>query len=232
MILSIETSTSTCSVAFHSNGKLIAYEEVHLEKSHSGYLTVIIDQIMANCQIEKENIDCIAVSEGPGSYTGLRIGVSSAKGLCYAWDVPLIAVNTLKAIAFSAIENLKYLVDENTLFCPMLDARRMEVYTAIYDRDLKQILEVKPMVIDESSFESFFKDYKILFFGNGALKCNSVLSNSNLIYVGEYLPSAKYIGLLAQNKFNNGSFEDLAYFEPLYLKAYQAKKPKKNKLLR
>ncbi|UZR95531.1 tRNA (adenosine(37)-N6)-threonylcarbamoyltransferase complex dimerization subunit type 1 TsaB [Chondrinema litorale] len=231
MLLSIETATSVCSVALHSEENIIAYEEIHLEKSHSGYLTVIIDQMMKNCQVISENIEAIAVSEGPGSYTGLRIGVSTAKGLCYAWDKPLISVSTLEAIAANAIDHLKYLASGKMLFCPMLDARRMEVYTAIYKSDLSQIKAIHPLVVESSSFDNYLQDYKILYFGNGAEKCKDVLVNDNLIYVGEYLPNAKYVGLIANKALREQQFADLAYFEPFYLKAYQAKKPKKNKLL-
>ncbi|MEM1137112.1 MAG: tRNA (adenosine(37)-N6)-threonylcarbamoyltransferase complex dimerization subunit type 1 TsaB [Bacteroidota bacterium] len=231
MILSIETATEVCSIALHSNKKLVAYEEIHLQKSHSGYLTVMIEHLMNSCGVAVTDVEGIAVSEGPGSYTGLRIGVSTAKGLCYAWEKPLIAISTLEAMAISAIKNVPSFIQHDHIFCPMLDARRMEVYLALYDKSLSQTLAPQPVIIDNNSLESYSDKHKIICFGNGAKKCKDVLLHENFLFIDGYIPSAKGVGILAQQAYNDKRFVDLAYFEPFYLKTYQAARATKNKIL-
>jgi tRNA threonylcarbamoyladenosine biosynthesis protein TsaB len=167
------------------------------------------------------DIDAVAVSKGPGSYTGLRIGVSAAKGFCFSLNIPLISVDTLQAMAKSQNH-------QNVFFCPMIDARRMEVYTALYDAEGNKIEDISAKIIDENSFEKELKANKIIFFGDGAEKCRVVLeSNPNAIFIENVHPSAKYVNELALEKYNNKEFEDLAYFEPFYLKDFIATTPKK-----
>ena len=230
MILSIETATDKSSVAIHDKGELIGLIELHLDKSHSGHLTVIIEQLLNNCSISKKNIDAIAVSIGPGSYTGLRIGVSTAKGLCYALDKPLVAVNTLEIMARKVIDNYVDNGNDNILFCPMIDARRMEVYASIFNATYICLLETKPIIVDENTLNEFTENNHIILFGNGARKCMEVLPKDKFKLIDNIYPSSKYLGHLAYKKFQKYTFEDVAYLEPFYLKAYQAKLPKKNKL--
>jgi tRNA threonylcarbamoyladenosine biosynthesis protein TsaB len=232
MILSIETATDKSSVAVHDKGRLLGLVELHLTNSHSGSLTVIIDQLLKNCQLSNTEISAIAVSEGPGSYTGLRIGISTAKGLCYALGKPLIAVNTLDAMAEQVIENYAYSANKNLLFCPMIDARRMEVYSAMYNIDKQRCLAPKPIIIEHDAFKEFTDENEILIFGNGAAKCTKVLPSKVFKLIEGVYPSAKYIGKLAYAKYLEAHFADVAYLEPYYLKAYQAKLPKKNKLFK
>jgi len=230
MILSIETATDKSSVAMHDKGKLIGLIELHLDKSHSGYLTVIIEQLLNNCSINKDDIEAIAVSVGPGSYTGLRIGVSTAKGLCYALEKPLIAVNTLEIMARQVIDNFVDNSNNSLLFCPMIDARRMEVYASIFNTEYICIVETKPIVVDENSFSEYSDNNLMILFGNGARKCMEVLPKYKFQLIDDVYPSAKYLGQLAYESFQKNEFADVAYLEPLYLKAYQAKLPKRNKL--
>ncbi len=221
IILGIETSTKICSVAISDGDKLLALEEEGGEYSHSEKLTTFIQGVMDRASLKLEDIDAVAVSKGPGSYTGLRIGVSVAKGLCYALDKPLIAVDTLQAMA-------KNPALKASLLCPMIDARRMEVYTAIFDEQNKMVEPITAKVIDENSFSSYLKSNEVLFFGDGAAKCQETFSNnSNAIFSEEGLPSAQFVNQIALEKFKNKEFEDVAYFEPYYLKDFLATTPKK-----
>ncbi|MCC5927678.1 MAG: tRNA (adenosine(37)-N6)-threonylcarbamoyltransferase complex dimerization subunit type 1 TsaB [Cyclobacteriaceae bacterium] len=221
-IISIETATPVCSVSLYADGKLQAMFESYLEKSHSKYLTVLIQEIVRSADLTLSDINAVAVSKGPGSYTGLRIGTSTAKGLCFGLDIPLISVDTLEAMACGVS---KYMA-EDILLCPMLDARRMEVYSCIYDHQLQAITETEAIVIDSESFTSFLGNAKIAFFGNGAAKCKNVIQHPNAIFIDGIHPSAKDIGTLACRKFATSSFEDLPAYEPFYLKEFLAKKPK------
>ncbi len=222
-ILSIETATTVCSVALHENGKLMASKSLHLAQSHSGLLIVLIEQIMQQCNVSVMQLDAVGISEGPGSYTGLRIGTSTAKGICFAADVPLIAINTLEAMA----KHMQaYNVQQYHLF-PMLDARRMEVYGLLCDHELKEVEAAQPFIVDESSFDAWLSEHPTIFFGNGARKCIEVLPHqSNVYFVDNIHPDAAAIGQLALDKFERKAFEDTAYFEPFYLKDYRAGKPK------
>ena len=227
LILSLETSTNVCSVALTREGDTVATEKLFVEKSHSNLLTVVIDSLLGQVGIEKQELSAIAVSKGPGSYTGLRIGVSTAKGLCYALDKPLIAVNTLQAMAR---EILPYNTHQAYL-CPMLDARRMEVYTALYDASLKELMPTQAMILDESSFAETLAENNVLFFGNGSDKFRALVeSNANAYFISGHSPSALAVGQLASEAYQKQRFEDVAYFEPFYLKDFVATKPKKKLL--
>jgi tRNA threonylcarbamoyladenosine biosynthesis protein TsaB len=219
LILSIETSTKICSVALHEQGNLMACSEVRLERSHAKNLIDIIQNVLSYSGHKMDDLQAIAVSKGPGSYTGLRIGVSSAKGFCYALDIPLIAVDTLEAMA-SGIINMNY---TGALLCPMIDARRMEVYCKLMDNDLTNILPTSAIIIDDKSFDKFLQEYKILFFGDGAQKCKEVITHENAIFIKEVNPSAVFMGGIAYQKFQKQQFEDVAYLEPLYLKEFMMK---------
>jgi len=222
-LLSIETSTKVCSVALHEDGNLIAFTQYLLEKSHSSILTSLIDEIIKHSGLKPNDIKAVAVSEGPGSYTGLRIGTSTAKGLCFGLDIPLINVSTLLSMAY-AINDFN---PNKAYLCPMLDARRMEVYCLIADSGLNIIRDVKPEIIDGNSFEDILKEHKVLFFGNGAAKCENILRHwPNAQFYYEIHPNAKDIGKLAWPRYQQEEFADLTYFEPFYLKAFWPGKPK------
>lgn len=228
LILSIETSTPTSSIAIHEDGQLIAAQHIHLDKSHSAYLTPSIKFLFETCGLKMNSLDAVAVSKGPGSYTGLRIGTSSAKGICYALDAKLIAINSLEAIAHG-ITKYQY---EDVLICPMIDARRMEVYCLIAKNDLSLVEQTHAKIIDESSFSDLLASHKIIFAGNGAMKCKPILDYSdNAIFIKGINPSAEHVGSLAWAAYQQNNFEDLAYFEPFYLKDFIAKKPSKKKLV-
>ena len=225
LILSLETATAVCSVALHKEGKLLALHELHLRQSHSALLGVLVKDIVRYAGYALEDLDLIAVSKGPGSYTGLRIGTASAKGLCFALDIPLVGINTLEAMAYGVAG---YTTSESHL-CPMIDARRMEVYVLIADQQMNVIMPTHAIVVEEGAFEDYMKEQSLLFFGDGAAKCKAVLSaNPNARFVDDVTPSAKDIGALAYDlhKANKLVYEDLAYFEPFYLKEFMAKQPK------
>lgn len=228
LILGIETASTICSVALINDGVLLAIRESEGTREHSAELTGYIADVFSEAGLTYQQLDAVAVSMGPGSYTGLRIGVSSAKGLCYALDKPIIAVDTLKSLAWQAIQ---YYIQsgknlDNVLFCPMLDARRMEVYTAMFDKDLRLIEPVYANIITEDSFNSF-SGKEIIYFGDGASKCNSLFdSKDNFTFSGNINLSAKAICMLAEKEFENGNFADLAYCEPFYLKEFIAGKPR------
>jgi len=224
LILSIETSTTECSVAISDKGKVVVYEKLFLEKSHANLLTLAIESVASHANIELADLDAIAVSKGPGSYTGLRIGVSTAKGLCYALDKPLIAINTLKAMA----DEVNCFNTHNMLLSPMIDARRMEVYTALFDADLNEIKGTSAKILDEHSFDETLESTNVLFFGNGSNKFQELVQNKTAAhFIDNVSPSADAVGRLAFESFNNGTFEDVAYFEPFYLKDFKATTPKK-----
>ena len=231
MILCIETATDQSSVAIFNDGELIGNTELHLKKSHSAYLTVMINDLLKNSGLERSDLAAVAVSIGPGSYTGLRIGLSTAKGICYSLSIPLLSISTLDIMFEQVITYFQNVHKDEFLFCPMIDARRMEVYTALYNTKKQRLLSPQAMVIDGASFKDFTEHRTCALFGNGASKCLEVLPKDDFILVPEVYPSAKYMGALAQELYNKREFADLAYIEPLYVKAYQAKLPKKNKLL-
>ena len=223
MILLIETTTNICSVGIVKNGELLVQQEATKKMSHASQLTLTIQAVLKTVNIEMTGLEAVAVSIGPGSYTGLRIGLSTAKGICYALSLPLIAVNTLKALAWKTSE--KY--PEADLYAPMIDARRMEVYTALYQKDGTEILERQAKIIDTDSFSDLLETGKqIVFSGNGAAKCSSTIVSDNAKFVEIYCQSEN-LASLAQEAFDKKDFADLAYIEPYYLKSPNITKPKK-----
>jgi len=224
LILSLETATSVCSAALHDNGKLLASSEYHVPQSTASKLSVLIDQLFKLADIQPSQLSAVAVSAGPGSYTGLRIGVATAKGFCYALNIPLIAINTLELMTYQVIAQHSF--SDNALLCPMLDARRMEVYTLLSGADLKVIEPTEAKVIDELSYQSWLEKNKILFFGNGSDKCKEMIRHENAVFISSVTPSAAKLGEMAFQKFNLSRFEDLATYEPYYLKDFIVKKPK------
>lgn len=251
IILNIETATQVCSVALADGGKLLAIKETSAKNSHSSVITLFIEEVLKSAGIDFAALDAIAVSAGPGSYTGLRIGVATAKGLCYALGKPLIGVSTLQALASGlwllasgfwmserrgdpAFEGLdaksKRPVASSqklVLFCPMIDARRMEVFNALYDESLNEIREPRAEIIHENSFDDLLKDHTIIFGGDGADKCKAILGNhKNATFLDGFQTSAKFMIALSEEKFLKKQFEDPAYFEPYYLKDFVAGKPR------
>lgn len=221
MILSIETSTPVCSVALHNEGKLIALSETHLEQAHAAKLGLLIDQLKALTGMDFSQLKAVAVSSGPGSYTGLRIGVSLVKGLCMALKIPLISVDTLDVMSFQ----VSSINSSQTLYCPMIDARRMEVYCKVLSGEGEVIQPVEAKIIDEHSFHDLLGNGKIQFFGNGAEKCKAVIVHPNADFIKDVTPSAKAVGVLAFKKYTLNQLEDLVRFEPFYLKEFMIKTP-------
>lgn len=217
LILAIETATPSGSVALIENHQLLGVQFYNLEKSHSSLLHVMIEQLMANCQRELSELKAVAISEGPGSYTGLRIGTSAAKGLCFSLDVPLISVNSLEGMAYQVY---RYHHD-HLMFCPMMDARRMEVYTLLLNQDFSLIKPTEPIVLEDDYLQKELVDQKILFFGDGAHKFRNVVKSKNAIFLNDIHPSATEIGLLAAKKFDESNFENVISFEPFYLKEFR-----------
>lgn len=215
MILCIETTSFVCSVALFHQGEMLAIEESMEAKNHSSVIIPMVDQVLASAQVKMSDLKAIAVSSGPGSYTGLRIGVSTAKGFCSALNIPLLAVPTLQAIANGFI---KRSVLTSGLVCPMFDARRMEVYCWLGDHNGKEIQKVAPLVLEENSFRDCLESNKIYFLGEGSKKASTVLNHSNAFFDPLFHPSARWLGPVAQEKLDRSVFEDLAYFEPFYLK--------------
>ena len=235
LILCIETATEVCSVALARDEKLLGLKESSVRNGHSALLTTFIDELVRSASVVLNDLDAIAVSMGPGSYTGLRIGVATAKGLCFAIDKPLIAVPTLQAMASGInfkfqISNFKFeSQNPNTkiLICPMIDARRMEVYCAVYDLNYNELRDVRADIIDEFSFQEFLSETVVVFGGEGSDKCKPTLGNHpNALFLDGFQASAKYMTTLAEKKFHQKQFEDLAYFEPFYLKDFVAGKPR------
>lgn len=223
-ILQIETATPVCSAALSVNGETIALKELAAQNIHAGSLTLFIQEVMEQASIHYADLDAIAVSKGPGSYTGLRIGVSTAKGICFAQDKPLIAIDTLQMMANGFLYQQPHY---NGLICPMIDARRMEVFTAIYDINLNPVLAVEAKIIDEQSYVEELLAHEITFIGDGAMKCSDSILSSNAHFSDLNFNSASNMSKLTFDAFNKGEFQDVAYFEPYYLKDFvitQAKK--------
>lgn len=219
-ILNIETATEICSVVVASDGNIIFERENTKGPSHATLLGVFVEEALAYMRSQKIRLDAVAVSCGPGSYTGLRIGVSEAKGLCYGLGIPLIAVGTLKILAHSVAKS--GLTNSDTLLCPMIDARRMEVYDEVFDPNLKQLREVNADIIDEDSFAHLLANHKIAFFGNGANKCKHAMQSDNAIFLDGIYARAKDMVQLSEEAFQSNNFVDVAYFEPFYLKEFVA----------
>ncbi|HTI59365.1 tRNA (adenosine(37)-N6)-threonylcarbamoyltransferase complex dimerization subunit type 1 TsaB [Mucilaginibacter sp.] len=223
MILQIETATTVCSVALSKNGRVLAFKEADQRNIHAEKITIFVEEVLKDAGKTFNDIEAIAVSSGPGSYTGLRIGVSAAKGLSFALDKPLIAVETLETMAYGLIAEKSF--GDDILLCPMIDARRMEVYTAVFDSRGSRIVPTSAEIIDGNSFSDLLSKHKIIFFGDGAEKCREVLAvHPNAEIVGDFTNSAKYLTKRAAEKYLAGDFEDVAYFEPYYLKDFIAGK--------
>jgi tRNA threonylcarbamoyladenosine biosynthesis protein TsaB len=221
-LLAIETSTEICSVALSKNTECIAIVENEQGNSHAEKIILYVNEVLQQAGLKKSQLNAVCISEGPGSYTGLRIGVSSAKGLCDALNIPLIAVSTLQSMAWGAREQYP----DYKLFSPMIDAKRMEVYTAVYDQYLQPVQKISNIILDENAYSDFLFQDKLVFSGNGITKAQSLLSgNSNAIFCNRKT-SARYMLALAYEKFLRQDFVDLAYFEPFYLKEFHAVKPK------
>ncbi|WP_100614145.1 tRNA (adenosine(37)-N6)-threonylcarbamoyltransferase complex dimerization subunit type 1 TsaB [Confluentibacter citreus] len=220
LILNIETATTNCSVSISEEDKTVFLKEDNNKNySHAESLHVFIDAVLKESKTALTDIDAIAVSKGPGSYTGLRIGVSAAKGLCFALNVPLISVPTLEALVYQVK------MDEGIII-PMLDARRMEVYSAIFNSDYSQIRETEAQILDEHAFAEYLEKGKVHFIGNGVEKAKGIITHPNAVFINDKLPSANEMGLLAHDKYKISDFEDVAYFEPYYLKDFVALKAK------
>ncbi len=233
LILSIETSTMVCSVCISRNGELIGIKESEEEKSHAKNLTVFVDELMKENGFSYSDLDAVSISKGPGSYTGLRIGVSTAKGLCYAKNIPLIAINTLQAMAngmITKVESNEIIIDhfENSVLVPMIDARRMEVYSAFFNSKGETVRDVKAEILDERSYNEILEKQKMIFFGDGSEKVHNVIKHNNAMFIKNINPSAKDMIELSEQLFKMKKFEDVAYFEPFYLKDFIATIPKKN----
>ena len=219
-ILNIETTTTNCSVSLSLEGEtLVLKEDYDNNYSHAERLHVYINSVLKEANINSSQLDAIAVSKGPGSYTGLRIGVSAAKGLCFALDIPLISISTLKSLSHQVKIDEGYIV-------PMLDARRLEVYSAIFDADYNQVRETQAQVLDETSFSSYLDNNKVTFIGNGVSKTKALISHHNAIFIDDKLPSANELSQLSYYKYKKNDIEYVAYFEPYYLKDFVALKPK------
>ncbi len=223
LILSLETATKVCSVALHENGNLLAIKEVNADYSHSENLTLFIQEVLLLANKSFNQIDAVAISKGPGSYTGLRIGVSSAKGLCYGLEIPLIAVETLQSM--SSVAQQKIGGFEAT-YLPMIDARRMEVFCAAYDAEGNLSRTTTAEIVDDTSFTDLLNQ-TVYFFGDGAAKCKTALADKeNFKFIPDIFPTANTLGEIAYLKFMANQIEDLAYFEPYYLKDFVATVPR------
>ena len=221
-ILNIETSTTCCSAAITIDGKPVASVEQLANANHASQLPVFIQQLLHEANTNGWHLDAVALSQGPGSYTGLRIGASTAKGICYGLNIPLIPVDTLQVLCASVPSGV---LPDNALLCPMLDARRMEVYTALYQQQgtqLSTISEVQAMIIDADAFAQTLAQQPVYFFGNGAAKCQSVITHPNAHFVDNVVPQAQCMGLLAEMQPNSLDVKQMAYYEPFYLKEFVA----------
>ena len=225
IILHIETSTTVCSVALSKNGQCIFSKSNDQGMNHAALLSIFIDEALEQLKASGQKPDAIAVSSGPGSYTGLRIGVSTAKGLCYGYEIPLISVSTLEIMTIAA---LKCDVNKDAYFCPMIDARRMEVYAAFYNAAMDVISNISADIIDNNSYSEILQKNTVYFFGNGAKKCKTTIPHPNAKFIDSINPLAENMIELAENAFRNKQFVDVAYFEPFYLKEFYTTAKKLN----
>lgn len=221
LILNIETSTKNCSVSLTESGSVIAMKQINDGKySHNENLHTFIVDVLIEADKKIKDIEAVAVSKGPGSYTGLRIGVSAAKGLCFSLDIPLISISTLQSLALQVQVEDAYIVS-------MLDARRMEVYSAVYDEGTNLLREIRAEILEENSFEEFLNEKTVYFIGDGVEKTKTLISHKNAIFIDDKLPTANEMASLSYAKFQQKDFEDVAYFEPFYLKDFVATTNKK-----
>lgn len=224
LILSIDTSTDIGSVALHENGNLLALEIMRVEKSHAEFIHTVIEKVIKQSNKSLKTVQAIAISSGPGSYTGMRIGLSVAKGLCFSLDIPLIAIPTLKILATS----MKAKFPTATFLIPMIDARRMEVFCSIFDSSFQFIKEDHAHILTVDSFNEYINDSKAVFAGNGMPKFKSLFHNIEATFLPELFPSAEFMGKWALEAWNKKAFEDVAYFEPFYLKEFYTSPKKTN----
>lgn len=225
-ILNIETSTNVCSVAVSQDGSCIFNKEDHEGPNHAVILGVFVQEALSFIDSHAIPLDAVAVSCGPGSYTGLRIGLSMAKGICYGRDVKLIAIPTLELMCVPLLLGEK-ISEENALLCPMIDARRMEVYSQFFDRALKEVRPINADIVESNTYDDILAQQPVYFFGNGAEKCHDVLTHHNAHIIEGIVPLAKNMYPLAEKRMANEQFEDVAYFVPFYLKDFVAKEAKK-----
>ncbi len=225
VILNIETSTEVCSAALTAEGMVLCHYEDFQGRNHAALLSGFIKRCLDHARDHEMNLDAVAVSLGPGSYTGLRIGLSEAKGLAYALDIPLIGVSTLQLMAVHAMFNAD--LEPEVMLAPMIDARRMEVYTAVYDYALEEIMRPQPLILDENSYSEELSNGRVAFFGNGSDKARQVLTSENAVFIPDVVPLATDMIALAERSYSRREFIDLAYSTPEYLKDFQATKPKR-----
>ncbi|HRY98914.1 MAG TPA: tRNA (adenosine(37)-N6)-threonylcarbamoyltransferase complex dimerization subunit type 1 TsaB [Bacteroidales bacterium] len=221
-LLAIESATQVCSVALSHAGETRFLRETHEPNAHSRLLAGFVRELMDEAGLAMPDLGGVVVSKGPGSYTGLRIGVSTAKGLCYGLGIPLIAVPTLEGMALGALAQ----APPGTLLCPMIDARRMEVYTALYNPSMETVMETRAQIVEEKTFQEYLDQFSILFFGSGADKCREVIRHPNASFNTSLHPSAGHLSRIGWERFTARAFEDVAYFEPYYLKDFVAAKPR------
>lgn len=224
-ILHIDTSTSVCSVAVSEDGLCIYHEEDLTGQHHAELLGTYVDQALTFIDSHAIPLDAVAVSSGPGSYTGLRIGVSMAKGICYALGIPLLSVPTLQLLTVPVLLGRE--LEDDALLCPMIDARRMEVYAAVYDRALREVRGTQADIVEADTYKEWLEQHPVYFIGNGAEKCRQVIEHPNARWIEGIVPLAKHMFPLAEKKLLNQQTEDVAYFVPFYLKDFVAKTPKK-----
>jgi tRNA threonylcarbamoyladenosine biosynthesis protein TsaB len=227
IILALETSSPVCSVALHrvADGTLVGQSELRLEKSHSTHLTVLVQQLLENSAHTTADLAAVAVSDGPGSYTGLRIGAAAAKGLCFALDIPLLAISTLRALAWQVAQHTAS--PETYRYCPMLDARRMEVYAALYTHEGEEEMAPTPLILDPTTLAEQLAQGPVLYFGNGAVKFQPLVAGQpNAGFLAGIEPSAIAVGALAVQAYHRQEFRDVAYYEPFYLKEVYTTTPK------
>ena len=217
-ILCVDTSSFICSVSVFENLSLISSNSTEVEKSHSKFIIQLIDQSLKDANIKINEIDAFAVSMGPGSYTGLRIGVSTIKGLCYSLEKPLISINTLEILSKSALNHINNY--NNFFICPMIDARRMEVFTKMLDNDFNEVEKDKALILDDKSFNDIGGGKSIYFFGDGSNEFQKITNNKNFHFIDNIISSSKHMGELANIKYENNQFENLTTFEPFYIKDF------------
>lgn len=223
-ILNIDTSTDVCSVALTSEGTVLEHREDYEGQNHAKVLSSFINDMLDYATPRGIKLDAVAVSMGPGSYTGLRIGLSEAKGLCFGSDLPLIGISTLELLTVTVM--FREFWDDDILFVPMIDARRKEVYTGVYDLALNKIMQPQPLILDENSFQEY-KDKQIVFFGNGSDKAKDIIQLPNARFIKNIRPEAVNMMALSERSFRNNNFIDIAYSTPEYLKDFQSTTPKK-----
>lgn len=231
LLLSLETSAQCCSAALHDDGVLVESKIMETPRLAASQLAVMIDEIFHLANRKAHELKGVIVAAGPGSYTGLRIGVATAKGLCYALNIPLVSVNTLELMAYQFLQEnstSKEHQNNSAILCPMLDARRMEVYCALFDYNLNYIEPVQAKVIDDKSFKEIIESTPIFFFGDGADKCKDIINHSNAYFSSGIIPRASSLGVMGYKKWKENGYEDLVSFEPFYLKDFLIKNPKLN----